>query len=95
MHLRGWWMTRKEFDFRFQGGGHHVRVLTKPLWLSPIMDEDKLLTSNLLALDKGGANEPTAQLVALLTPSGNEHSRGFIVSDEWLKQAQALGSPTS
>ena len=95
MHLSGWWMTRQEFDSRFQKDCHHVRVLTKPFWLSPISDEDQLLTLNLLTLDQSEANEPAAQLVALLTPSGNEHSRGFIVSDEWLKQAQALGSPTS
>jgi hypothetical protein len=88
-------MTRKEFDSRFQTGDRHLRVLTKPFWLSPISDEDQLLTPNLLTLDQSEANEPTAQLIALLTPSGKEHSRGFIVSDEWLKQAQALGSPTS
>jgi len=49
----------------------------------------------LLALDQSEANETTTQLVALLTPSGNERSRGFIVSVEWLEQAQALVSATS
>ena len=95
LHLRGWWMTREEFEARFHGGGHHYRVLTKPYWLSPISSEDQPLTPGLLALDQSEANEPTAQLVALLTPSGNERSRGFIVSKEWLEQAQALVSATS
>ena len=63
------------------------------LLVKPISSEDQPLTPNLLTLDQSEANEPTAQLVALLTPSGNERSRGFIVSDEWLKQAQALVSP--
>ena len=88
-------MTREEFEARFNGGGHHYKVLTKPYWLSPISGEDQPLTPSLLALDQSEANEPTAQLVALLTPSGNEQSRGFVVSEEWLKQAQALVSATS
>ena len=95
LHLRGWWMTREEFEARFHGGGHHYRVLAKPYWLSPISSEDQPLTPGLLALDQSEANEPTAQLVALLTRSGNERSRGFIVSEEWLEQAQALVSATS
>ena len=94
-HLRGWWMTRKEFESRSQGGGHHFRVLTKPYWLSPISGEDHPLTPDLLTLDQNEANKPIAQLVALLTSSGNERSRGFVVSDEWLKQAQALVAATS
>ena len=35
MHLRGWWMTRKEFDSRFQGGGHHVQGAYKAFLVKP------------------------------------------------------------
>lgn len=89
-HEKGWWIPHSEFESNAPSGRRYV-PLQKIDWLSPIRSDHEFKS---LSLDEmlsilTRPNIQQATHVAIVDNKGNEVSRGFIVTDEWLARIAA------
>ena len=89
-HLRGWWITLPDFIRLFSSTRVQWVYLEKHLWLSPIAASDDLTLLNYAqALDLLQTSLGTQTThVAMIDSLGQEISRGFVVSQDWLDRTR-------
>ena len=91
-HERGWWLTFEEFAGKAPFGKHdRYLLLDKSLWLSPLCAEDGMggLSHGECLNHISHAPERGAAHLAVIDESGNESSRGFLVSNHWLERTRS------
>jgi hypothetical protein len=89
-HLSGWWITLADFTRLFSNTRTRWVYLEKALWLSPIANSDNLpLLDSAQALDLFRTSLGTQVVhVAMVDSQGQEISRGFVVSQDWLHRTR-------
>ncbi|WJF89231.1 DUF1853 family protein [Paraburkholderia bonniea] len=99
-HARGWWITRAEWPAWAAAHAGHWRVLRRLEWLAPRCyahaaaseAEVSVTDSDALALHFVQHAGPTMVAVFGVDDTGREieHSRGFVVADDWPDKARAF-----
>lgn len=87
-HNKGWWMTENDFrqDKHFDKTVTFC-LLEKALWLSPIKQAHGIESEDHATIQlKIEASSSRTHPVAIIDVDGNEVSRGFVISPQWLEE---------